>query len=68
MAIMAKKVSATARTASGREVRVYGELTADGSQVAVWSKAAHHGFYNLSRFDGGTLTASSFRKLLGVES
>ena len=60
---MAKTATTKARTQSGREVTLYGEVTEDGSQVRVWSRDANYGFYNLSRFDGGTLTAASFRKM-----
>ena len=60
---MAQKASTTARTKTGREVTLYGQVTEDGTQVRVWSKDCNYGFYNLSRFDGGTLTAASFRKM-----
>lgn len=58
---MAKKATTKAMTQSGREVTLYGEVTDDGTQVRVWSKDANYGFYNLTRFEGETLTASSFR-------
>ena len=60
---MAKTATAKARTQSGREVTLYGEVTEDGSQVRVWSRDANYGFYNLDRFEGGILTAASFRKM-----
>ncbi len=63
---MAKKATTKAMTKSGREVTLYGEVTDDGTQVRVWSKDANYGFYNLSRFEGGLLTASSFRKFFSV--
>lgn len=59
---MAKKASTKAMTKSGREVTLYGEVTDDGTQVRVWSKDANYGFYNVDRFEGGSLTAGSFRK------
>ena len=58
---MAKTETAKARTKSGRDVTLYGEVTEDGLQVRVWSKDYNYGFFNLSRFDGGSLTAASFR-------
>lgn len=64
---MAKKASTKAMTKSGREVTLYGEVTDDGTQVRVWSKDANYGFYNLPRFEGGALTASSFRKFFSAE-
>lgn len=65
---MAKKVTAMTKTKAGDPVRVYGQITSDGTQVMVWSKHNVYGFWNLDRLEGGTLTARSFRILLGEES
>lgn len=59
---MANKASTKAMTKAGTEVTLYGQMTDDGTQVRVWSKDCNYGFYNVARFEGGTLTANSFRK------
>lgn len=64
---MALKASTKVLAKDGTELTLYGQVTEDGSQVRVWSKRANHGFYNLNRFDGGTLTAKSFRSFFGGE-
>lgn len=64
---MAKKVSFKTPNRSGELVTVYGQecVSPDGTpQVRVWTKYANYGFYNLDRFEGGTLTARSFRNLM----
>ena len=59
---MANKASTKAITKAGTEITLYGQMTDDGTQVRVWSKDCNYGFYNVNRFEGGVLTASSFRK------
>lgn len=59
---MANKASTKAMTRAGTEVTLYGQMTEDGTQVRVWSKDCNYGFYNIERFDGAVLSASSFRK------
>lgn len=75
---MAKKAMFTATSQTGTPINVYGELTplndirdpagnvevAALSQVRVWSKYANYGFYNLERFENGTLTSKTLRKLM----
>lgn len=64
---MARKTSFKTRTRSGDEVTVYGAVCVNDhgvEQVRVWTKHANYGFYNLDRFDGGALTAQSFRALM----
>lgn len=65
---MAKKATAMTKTKAGEDIRVYAAVTSDGTQVMVWSKHATYGFWSLDRLEGGTLTARSFRILLGEES
>lgn len=62
---MAHKASTKVQAKDGTELTLYGQVTEDGTQVRVWSKRANHGFYNLNRFEGGTLTAQSFRAFFG---
>lgn len=64
---MAKKVSIKKRTQSGGMIHLYGELVTYGPapQVAVWTKHANYGYYNLDRFGGGVLTTASFKKMFG---
>lgn len=59
-----KRASAIVTTRAGKDVRVYGQLTDDGSSVGVWSKSAYYGRYNIDRFEGGVLTAATLRKVL----
>lgn len=64
---MAKKASFKTHNRAGEEVTVYGEVCTNDAgieQVRVWTKYANYGFYNLSRFENSTLTASSFRNLM----
>lgn len=65
---MAKQTSAMTKTKAGAAVRVYAAVTADGTQVRLWSTRAVYGFWNLDRLEGGALTARSLRILLGEES
>lgn len=64
---MAKKASFKTQTRAGESVTVYGELCTNDKgveQVRVWTKYANYGFYNLSRFENGVLTAKSFKNLM----
>lgn len=65
---MANKATTKAITKAGTEVTLYGQMTEDGTQVRVWSKDANYGFYNVSRFEDGTLTAGSFRKFFAPQA
>lgn len=64
---MAIKASAMTKTKSGESIRVYAQVTSDGTQVMLWHKRATLGFWNLSRLEGGKLTARSLRVLIGEE-
>ena len=64
---MAKKAMFTGTSKAGTPINVYGETCVNdkgGVQVRVWTKYANYGFYNLSRFENGVLTAKTLRKLM----
>lgn len=62
---MAKTATTKVKSMTGSTITLYGRVTEDGKAVSVWSKHAVYGFYNLERFEGGVLTASSFRAFFG---
>lgn len=58
-----KKVTIKMPTLSGDQINVYGQMTAEGDMVHVWTRAQNLGFYRIDRFADQTLTAASLRAL-----
>lgn len=64
MTATAKRVRIVLPSKTGALLNVYGRMTEDGSQVAVWTKHQNVGFFNLERFTDHKLTAASLRTVL----
>jgi hypothetical protein len=59
-----KKVRTVLPSQTGAPLNVYGRLTEDGIQVAVWTKFQNVGFYNIDRFPDRKLTGANLRHVL----